>query len=407
MNWIYKLSLFLTLALSLCAAEEKYEAGREYDAVLPGSGLHVKLYVPLNYTPDHKWPLIIFYHGLGGSPTTDCIARHCEGRDFIIVGMSYCERHTSPLSKPQHVAYIQKERKNLLTTVGWVKENISLDTQRVFMGGISKGGWTTSFVGEREMKRLAGLIILLAGRQRGAVPGSQTMTGFPIYVGVGEMDPNQLSSVHGVGFYRHCGADVTYEEFAGLGHQAPQKAQRLVQWLEAYGPQSHPWIDGAEKELRKAEYKRTYEKALENTDKTAVCRELHSLLDDPRLVVACGVNTRKAIAEKLNALAKNDTAAAKELLVERTFYNLVWREWKMRTIDETQVVIDGYSRLQRYAPDSRYAGYAEKSHARLLPVYQSAQSQLKQLKSQQKSIKKRASKPGIRNSSVSGSMSIF
>ena len=154
MKWIYKSLLFLVLTLSLCSAEEKYEPGSEYDAVLPGSGLHVKLYIPMNYTSDHKWPLVLFYHGLGGSPTTDCIVRHCEGKDFIIVGMSYCEKHTSPLSKKQHTAYIQKERKNFLTTVGWVKDNISLDTQRVFMGGISKGGWTTSFVGERELKGL-------------------------------------------------------------------------------------------------------------------------------------------------------------------------------------------------------------------------------------------------------------
>jgi predicted esterase len=398
----------LIFASSSSAAGDKYVPGREVDALIPGVDLAMKVYVPANYTPECKWPLVIFYHGMNGSPTTDCIARHCEGDDFIIVGMPYCEKHEARLSKQQQAIYIKKEQKSFLSAVSWVKENLSLDTERVFMGGVSKGGWTTSFVGERELKRLAGMIILLAGRQRGAVPGPQAMAGFPIYIGVGEMDPNQLSGVHAAGFYRHCGADVTYEEYEGQGHRTPQKAERLAQWLEAYGPQSHPWVDSEEQARRKTDYKKGYESALALADKSAACAALRLLLDDPRLTVICGSNTRKAITGKLNALAKEDVLAMKLLKAEKTFYNLVWKEWQMRTFDETTVVVGGYSRLSKAATGTCYEIYAEKSYERLLPMYQQAQKQMDQVKVKQKSLQKKApSRSRMRNSSGTGGGSVF
>jgi len=408
MKRITQLSVILTLALVFNSVAENYEAGREYDAVLPASGLHIKLYVPANYTPDHKWPLVLFYHGMNGSPTTDCIARHCEGKDFIIVGMSYCETQESQMTKEQQAVYIEKERKNFLETVGWVKANLSLDPERVFLGGISKGGWTTSFVGEREMKRLAGFIILLAGRQRGAVPGPQAMNGFPIYIGVGETDPNLLPGVHAAGFYRHSGADVCYEEFEGQGHQAPAKAVLLTQWLEAYGPMSHPWLDAAARESRKSEYKKAYESAVGLTDQTAACRELHSLLDDPRLLIACGSATVKAIEQKLTALAQSDAQAAKALAAERMFYDLVWKEWNMKTFDDSKVIVEGYKRLSQAGSQTRYDVYAAKSYERLIPMYQSAQKQMDQMKETQKKTQQKApARPQMRNSTGTGGMSVF
>jgi len=409
MKLINLFSLFIALSVSCNSiAADKYEPGMEFDAVVPGSGVHIKLYVPSNYNSERKWPLVIFYHGVNGSPTTDCIVRHCGGKDFIVVGMSYCEKHATRLSQPQQAAYIEKERKSFRAAVGWVKNNLSLDTERVFMGGISKGGWTTSFVGEREMGNLAGMIIVLAGHQRGAVPGAQSMTGFPVYIGAGELDPNQLAGVHAVGFYRHCGANVSYEEYEGLGHQVSERAARLAQWLEAYGPQSHAWIDGAEKESRKAEYKKAYESAVALADKTQACEGLRALLHDPRLLVACGSKTRKAIAGKLNIMAKDDAATMKLLKAEQFFYDLVWKEWRMKTVDDTQVVLDGYSRLAKAASGTGYEIYAQKSYERLLPMYSSARKQMEQIKARQKSVpRKIAPRTRMRNSNGSGSTRVF
>lgn len=400
--------MIMTLALALNSVAQGYDAGKEYDALLPISGTHLKVYVPANYTPDHQWPLILFYHGMGGSPTTDCMARHCEGKDFIIVGMSYCETQESQMTAEQQALYIEKERKNFSEAIAWVNANLSLDPSRVFLGGISKGGWTTSFIGERELKRLAGMIILLAGRQRGAVLGPQKMDGFPIYIGVGETDPNLLPGVHAAGFYRHCGADVSFEEFAGVGHQEPSKAARLTQWLEAYGPLSHPWLDATTKDSKKAEYKKAYESVLAIADKATACRELRALLDDPRLVVACGAPTVKAIDLKLTALAQSDAAAGKALAAERIFYDLVWKEWNMKTFQDSQAIVEGYSRLSQAGSQTRYDDYAAKSYERLRPMVESAQKQMEQMKAtQQKAQSKPAARPQMRNSSGTGGMSVF
>jgi len=408
MKYITHLSAVITLALALCCKAQSYEPGKEYDVVLPGSALSVKLYVPADYTPDQQWPLVLFYHGMNGAPTTDCIARHCEGKGFIIVGMAYCETQAQQMTREQQAASIEKERQNFSATLGWVKANLAVDTARVFLGGISQGGWTTSFVGERELKRLAGFIILLAGRQRGAVPGPQPMNGFPVYIGAGESDPNLLSAVHGAGFYRQCGANLCFEEYAGLGHQAPTKAALLTQWLEAYGPLSHPWLEPSVKEARRLEYKHSYDEALAMPDKNAACRKLRALLDDPRLAVACGAATVKAIEQKLTALAGSDAQAARALAAERTFFELVWKEWNMKTFEENREIVEGYSRLSQAGSQTRYDGYAARSYERLLPMYQSSQKQLDQMKeSQKKAPQKTAPRPTIRNSSGSGGMSVF
>ncbi|MDD2597668.1 MAG: hypothetical protein PHO37_00375 [Kiritimatiellae bacterium] len=400
--------LAMMMALTLSALAQSYDAGKEYDTRLPGSGAHLKVYIPANYTPDYKWPLILFYHGMDGSPTTDCMVRHCEGADFIIIGMSYCETQPTQMTPEQQTLYIEKERKNFAEAVAWVQANLSLDPERVFLGGISKGGWTTSFVGERELKRLAGLIILLAGRQRGAVPAAQAMDGLLVYIGVGESDPNLLPGAQAAGFYRRCGANVSFEEFEGIGHQAPSKAARLMQWLEAHGALSHPWLDVAVKEARKAEYKGAYENALAMTDKTATCRALRALLDDPRLMVACGATTAKAIEQKLIALSKDDPLSARALAAEQMFYDLVWKEWNMKTFEDSRVIVEGYSRLSRAGSQTRYDDYAAKGYERLRPVYESAQKQMEQMKAaQQKERSKPAARPQMRNSSGTGGMSVF
>ncbi len=149
-NKLMLLLLCTMLFVSSSFAADEYDSGREYDVVVPVSQTAMKIYIPSNYDASRKWPLVVFYHGMNGSPTTDCIVRHSGGEDYLVAGLTYCEKHNSRLTRQQHDAYIVKERKNFRNAVQWVKQNLSLDTKRVFLGGISKGGWTTSFIGERE-----------------------------------------------------------------------------------------------------------------------------------------------------------------------------------------------------------------------------------------------------------------
>ena len=51
----------------------------------------------------------------------------------------------------------------------------------------------------------------------------------------------------------------------------------------------------------------------------------------------------------------------------------------MKTFDETSAVLAGYLKVADLAPDSRWAVYAENSHARLLPAFQAAQQQVQKM----------------------------
>ncbi len=398
-----RLCILLFAAPLLSAAAGEYEPGMEFSAVVPGSETAMKIYLPSNYDAAKKWPLMLFYHGMNGSPTTECIVRHSEGRDFIVAGVTYAMKNTADLPGERYAAYIAMERANFRSAVQWLTQNLAVDSKRIFLGGVSQGGWTTSFIGEREMSGVAGFAILLAGRQRNAVPAAQRMAGFPVYVGAGETDPNLLSAAHAVAFYRCCGADVTFEEYAGVGHQVPPLAEGLVRWLEARGRLSHPWLETDEKNGLRDGYKKAYEDALAAPDAESVCRRLKELLLDPRLVVICGESTRDAIITKLTELAASSAPdAAREQKAEGMFYSVSWKEWKMTSIEETRDVIAGYAEIRQRAPESRWAAYAERSRERLVPVYESALRQREALKARQQPARQPQARPGMRHSTGSG-----
>jgi len=206
----------------------------QYDLEAPKAKNLFILWVPYDYTPDYTWPVIFCYHGAGGSVTTWPFYQVTRGQGFIIVGMNY----TKPASGRRDRQWLSGEKTFFFEALAIVSARLSVDPEMVFMGGYSQGGYHTTLLGEQMLDRIAGLIILGAGRFfiDHTPPSMRLIHNKPIFIGVGEND-----SVHNprarkaAKTYKLWGADVTFEEWPGVGHgiNSPEFPSKiLLTWLE-------------------------------------------------------------------------------------------------------------------------------------------------------------------------------
>lgn len=223
------------------AKEPKFVPGKEARVNTDSEdigGDHFLVYVPSDYNDDRDWPVIFFYHGASGRPTTELIRQTTAGEGFIIVGMGYSEGGQGQLTKGKYLNYLKRERKSVLSVKRYVAEHLKVDQTRLFIAGFSKGGWHTAAMLECTGKVWAGAVILAAGRGRIVLAITTPTTrkaikGKPIYIGAGEKDVNLASAKKAATYYERVGAMVTFEQYPGLGHDYDPNVGKLRDWLFA------------------------------------------------------------------------------------------------------------------------------------------------------------------------------
>lgn len=208
-----------------------FAPGKEVKILDPKTGGlgYYLVYTPKDYTPDREWPTLFCYHGHGGDPTTWPIKQAVDGNGYIIVGMEYIDRETKNDAK--------EDIDNLNRIRAFVGSKLKINSKLVFMGGFSQGGWSTSRFSNLYMDQLAGIMIMGAGGGPNE-KAAALLKGKPVFVGVGELDDANKNARAAKDAYAAKGADVTFEEFKGLGHTADVKDKALHDWLEKWGPQN-------------------------------------------------------------------------------------------------------------------------------------------------------------------------
>ncbi len=233
-------TLLLLLCHSVLAAEvPTVSPGREVRITAPKTGKTFLLYVPVDYTDKRPFPVIFCYHGYRGSATTWPFKQVTKGQGFIVVGMNYATD-----------AYYHKLR---FTTTGpekiffdealeIISTRVNVAQDYIFMGGYSQGGYSTTVLGEQLLDRLAGSLVLGAGRCYVDMqpPPAELIRGHPFFYGVGELDdPHYPRAKRALRFYTECGADVTFEGWKDETHKLSSQWMRktkMREWLIAYGP---------------------------------------------------------------------------------------------------------------------------------------------------------------------------
>ena len=202
---------------------------------------HFMVYVPSDYNDNQDWPVIFFYHGQGGQPTTWPFKQITDGNGFVVIGMGYVPGSENPMTEGQYINYLKRQLKSVLEVKKYVSKRLRINDKRLFVTGSSKGGWYTSAMLESSTKVWAGAIVLAAGRSQNAhllTTDSDRMAlrGKPIYIGAGEKDMNLAAAKKAAAYYESMGAKVTFEEYKGAEHAFdPTKPKKLYDWLITNG----------------------------------------------------------------------------------------------------------------------------------------------------------------------------
>ncbi|OGV66992.1 MAG: hypothetical protein A2283_07415 [Lentisphaerae bacterium RIFOXYA12_FULL_48_11] len=362
--------IYAVLSLTVFAGENQLQPGEESEVKMPDNGRMMKVYLPLNYSADKKWPVIFFFHGMNGSPTTAPIRYYTAGNDFVVIGLPYAAEKEVPKTAQQAEGILQKELANFYSARAWAGKNLKIDENRIIMGGISLGGWTTSTLAEYAMPRVAGMFILLAGRQREKTPPKNPalLKFMPVYIGAGEADPNIIPAFKAVASYRRYGAVVTYEIFMGLGHAPPQGAPpRFKAWLNSFGK----WYAGTMTDDLRKEVDESLKGQLDNAmgkedaQKYAVLLDLES---DPSLSRSTP-SVAAEISKQLNA-ARMESPGREESIAEKTFFELALQDVNMKLANELKAVRDGFKKLGYTYPETVFGKYAAAYAECLAQMYQ-------------------------------------
>jgi len=209
---------------------------------------HFLVYLPTDYTPRRKWPVIFFYHGMGGSPGHGVhIAKHFTGgKTYILVGLPYLQEAVSAPTEENNTPALNERRMAIESNalkkifIPYAREHLSVDDRQFIVAGASRGGWAVSTIIENLPDLWGGAVLLMGGRERDVYGKILRSTrGFrdrPIFIGIGEKDPNLYWSRKAEKVYAGAGANVTLEIFKGIGHSIDMDNEALRKWLVANGP---------------------------------------------------------------------------------------------------------------------------------------------------------------------------
>lgn len=371
--------LFIAIAIVSSAAVKAgpLVAGQETSVTTAVVNASLPVFLPSNYDAAKAWPVIFFYPGQGQPATTATIRKFTDDRDFIVVGLPFPDGGPSPSVKDAPPHYVENLGNQLATARAWLTNNAHVDQNRVFLGGVSKGGWTTSLVGEPELSRLAGLIILLGGRGYGAymTPGGKSYRGKAVYIGDGETDNNIKPARQAAEFFVRQGATVTFEEFAGVGHELPPDAARLRSWLKVQADPSgdfNGWLTNA------------FAAAKAETNGLAQYRKVYEIAHDPRLP-RCG-EVQRAGFQKLMMRASSVGPGREDALAERSYRQWVWLEATIHRLDDMRAVRDGYQQLSKSYPETKWGKLAAVDFAALDVAYQKSLEATREAQAKQASL---------------------
>jgi len=199
---------------------------------IDGATHRYAVYVPREYDPGRAWPLILFLHGSGERgddglrQTEGALGRAVRldpGRWPAIIVMPQC---------PEGVWWdkaIPQVEKSLEQTLAEYR----VDTNRLYLTGISMGGYATWIFGARHADRFAALMPICGG---GYPEDAKALASIPIWAFHGAKDDVVLpsESIKMVEAVREAGGKVEYTEFEDADHNSwdPAYAHRkAIRWL--------------------------------------------------------------------------------------------------------------------------------------------------------------------------------
>jgi predicted peptidase len=221
--------------LALVRADDVVKVGfldRTYEGP-DGKGKYV-LFVPHEYKGDKPYPLILFLHGLGESGA--------DGVRQTKVGLGPAVKKNEksfgffvlfPQSQKRTWQADSADARRALAILGQVEKEYKIDAKRVYLTGLSMGGYGTWSLAAKHPKRWAAIAPVCGG---GNPAKADQIKDIPCWCFHGDADRAVpvAKSRDMIAALKKAGAEPKYTEYPGVGHNSWDRAYGTVElfdWL--------------------------------------------------------------------------------------------------------------------------------------------------------------------------------
>jgi predicted peptidase len=187
------------------------------------------LYLPKEYEQKPSWPLVLFLHGAGErGDDLDVVKKHglpkliAAGKEFPFIVVS-----------PQCPADQSWETFELATLLDEIVEKYKVDQDRIYLTGLSMGGFATWALAARTPNRFAAIMPICGG---GNPNRAKRIAHIPAWVFHGAKDPlvPLAKSQEMIDTLKKNGGNVKFTVYPEAGHDA---------WTETYAnPEIYEWL---------------------------------------------------------------------------------------------------------------------------------------------------------------------
>ena len=222
--------------------ETRTQKGKSVNLSLP-----YRLFKPAGYTPSKKYPLVLALHGVGEQGTDNTVqltayqlatvwARDSNQAKFpAFVAAPQCPKggSWSPMGRPIVGSQPSDPEKVAIEILDSLTKEFSLDTDRIYIAGLSLGGYGTWDLIMRYPDRFAAAVPICGW---GDTAQAARIKSLPIWAFHGDVDPTVpvAGSRNMIAAIKAKGGNPKYTEYPGVAHASWTPALKepdLVSWV--------------------------------------------------------------------------------------------------------------------------------------------------------------------------------
>ena len=212
------------------------------------------LYLPKNYNPKKKYPLVVMLHGAGsnhrlalrrvfgksnaeGESDVEASRYFPEWKDVNYIVISAYARGT--------MGYQGVAEKDVMDMLADAKKRFSIDENRTYLTGLSMGGGGTMWIGLSYPDIWAAIAPVCPAPPASTLEMVPNATNFPVYFFQGDQDPAVKvdSTRKWVQRFKDAGAQVEYTEYPGVKHNSWENAYKdefIFDWFSKFKRNPYP-----------------------------------------------------------------------------------------------------------------------------------------------------------------------
>lgn len=212
------------------------------------------LYLPKNYNPKKKYPLVVMLHGAGsnhrlalhrvfgksnaeGESDVEASRYFPEWKDVNYIVISAYARGT--------MGYQGVAEKDVMDMLADAKKRFSVDENRTYLTGLSMGGGGTMWIGLSYPDIWAAIAPVCPAPPGGTLEMVPNAANYPVYFFQGDQDPAVKvdSTRKWVQRFKDAGAQVEYTEYPGVKHNSWENAYKdefIFDWFSKFKRNPYP-----------------------------------------------------------------------------------------------------------------------------------------------------------------------